>query len=187
MRLTGCPLRCSYCDTSYAFHGGQRLAIGEILSQVARFRVRHVCVTGGEPLAQPACHALLTVLCDSGYQVSLETGGALDIGRVDARVSIVLDLKTPASGESGRNRWENLPLLKASDQLKLVICDREDYEWSVQILREHALADRCEVLFSPAWQTLPARELAEWILADQLPVRFQVQLHKYLWGDAPGH
>ncbi len=187
VRLTGCPLRCSYCDTSYAFHGGRRLAIGEILRQVATFGVRHVCVTGGEPLAQPACHELLTILCDTGYQVSLETGGALDIGRVDARVSIVLDLKTPASGESGRNRWENLPLLKPSDQLKLVICDRGDYEWSGQILREHALADRCEVLFSPAWQTLPARELAEWILADQLPVRFQVQLHKYLWGDAPGH
>ncbi len=187
VRLTGCPLRCVYCDTAYAFHGGQRAGIDEILSRVAGFEVRHVCVTGGEPLAQPACHDLLAVLCDAGYQVSLETSGALDIAAVDRRVSVVLDLKTPASGEAGRNLWSNLAHLKPEDQVKFVICDRADYEWAREALREHALASRCEVLFSPAWEQQPARELAEWILADRLPVRFQVQLHKYLWGDEAGH
>ena len=187
MRLTGCPLRCAYCDTAYAFHGGQRTSIDEILAQVAGFEVRHVCVTGGEPLAQPACHDLLAALCDAGYQVSLETSGALDIAAVDRRVAVVLDLKTPASGEAARNLWDNLPHLKPEDQVKFVICDRADYEWARDRCGEHALAARCEVLFSPAWEQQPARELAEWILADRLPVRFQVQLHKYLWGDAPGH
>jgi 7-carboxy-7-deazaguanine synthase len=187
VRLTGCPLRCVYCDTAYAFHGGQRTSIEEILGKVAGFEVRHVCVTGGEPLAQPACHDLLEALCDAGYQVSLETSGALDISAVDRRVAVVLDLKTPASGELARNLWDNLAHLKREDQVKFVICNRADYEWARAALSEHALAARCEVLFSPAWEQQPARELAEWILADRLPVRFQVQLHKYLWGDAAGH
>lgn len=187
VRLTGCPLRCTYCDTAYAFHGGQRMTIDEVLEKVAGFGVRHACVTGGEPLAQPACHALLAALCDAGYQVSLETSGALDISAVDARVVVVMDLKTPASGEEARNLWANVPRLKPDDQVKFVICSRADYEWAREVLREHSLPSRCEVLFSPAWGRQPARELAEWILADQLPVRFQVQLHKYLWGDAAGH
>jgi len=187
VRLTGCPLRCVYCDTAYAFHGGQKTGIDEILEKVAGFEVRHVCVTGGEPLAQPACHDLLGALCDAGYHVSLETSGALDISEVDRRVAVVLDLKTPASGEVARNLWANLAHLKREDQVKFVICNRTDYEWARETLREHALAARCEVLFSPAWEQQPARELAEWILADRLPVRFQVQLHKYLWGDAAGH
>ena len=187
VRLTGCPLRCAYCDTAYAFHGGQRFGIPEILSQVAAFGARHVCVTGGEPLAQPGCLDLLTALCDAGYGVSLETSGALDIAPVDQRVAVVLDLKTPASGETARNLWANLPLLKPADQIKFVICDRGDYDWACERLREHRLETRCEVLFSPAWEQQPARELAEWILADRLPVRFQVQLHKYLWGNVPGH
>ena len=187
VRLTGCPLRCVYCDTAYAFHGGQRFSIPEILSQVAAFGARQVCVTGGEPLAQPGCLDLLTALCDAGYGVSLETSGALDIAPVDQRVAVVLDLKTPASGETARNLWANLPLLKPADQVKFVICDRGDYDWARERLREHRLETRCEVLFSPAWEQQPARELAEWILADRLPVRFQVQLHKYLWGNVPGH
>lgn len=187
VRLTGCPLRCVYCDTAYAFHGGQKTGIDEILEKVAGFDVRHVCVTGGEPLAQPACHDLLGALCDAGYQVSLETSGALDISAVDQRVAVVLDLKTPASGEVARNLWANVVHLKREDQVKFVICNRTDYEWARETLRQHALAARCEVLFSPAWEQQPARELAEWILADRLPVRFQVQLHKYLWGDAAGH
>lgn len=187
VRLTGCPLRCAYCDTAYAFHGGHKASIEEILAKVAGYQVRHVCVTGGEPLAQPACHDLLAALCDAGYQVSLETSGALDISAVDRRVVVVLDLKTPASGELARNLWANLAHLKREDQVKFVICARADYEWARETLREHALAARCEVLFSPAWEQQPARELAEWILADRLPVRFQVQLHKYLWGDAAGH
>lgn len=186
VRLTGCPLRCAYCDTAYAFHGGERTSIEEILAKVAGFEVRHVCVTGGEPLAQPACHDLLAALCDAGYQVSLETSGALDISAVDRRVAVVLDLKTPASGELARNLWGNLAHLKGEDQVKFVICNRTDYEWARDTLGEHGLAARCEVLFSPAWEQQPARELAEWILADRLPVRFQVQLHKYLWGNAAG-
>lgn len=187
VRLTGCPLRCTYCDTAYAFHGGQRMELDAILDQVAGFQVRHVCVTGGEPLAQPGCLALLTALCDAGYQVSLETSGALDISGVDPRVLVVLDLKTPASGEEHRNRFQNLPLLKSHDQVKFVICSREDYDWARSLLEQQGLAGRCEVLFSPAWGRQDARELAEWILADHLPVRFQVQIHKYLWGDQPGH
>jgi 7-carboxy-7-deazaguanine synthase len=187
VRLTGCPLRCVYCDTAYAFHGGRRVTVEEILAQVATFEVRHVCVTGGEPLAQPGSLDLMTALCDAGYQVSLETSGALDVAAVDPRVAVVLDLKTPASGEVERNLWSNLPHLKREDQVKFVICNRADYEWARDCLREQGLAARCEVLFSPAWGQLPARDLAEWILADHLPVRFQVQLHKYLWGDAPGH
>ncbi|MEZ5564889.1 MAG: 7-carboxy-7-deazaguanine synthase QueE [Gammaproteobacteria bacterium] len=187
VRLTGCPLRCAYCDTAYAFHGGTRHSVDDILAQVARFGTRHVCVTGGEPLAQPGCLALLTALGDAGYSVSLETSGAVDIAAVDPRVMVVLDLKTPGSGESHRNLMSNLLHLKPDDQVKFVICDRKDYEWARQQLGDQALTGRCEVLFSPAWEQQPARELAEWILADQLPVRFQVQLHKYLWGDTPGH
>ncbi|MBM4222022.1 MAG: 7-carboxy-7-deazaguanine synthase QueE [Gammaproteobacteria bacterium] len=187
IRLTGCPLRCVYCDTSHAFQGGNRLDIAEKLERVAAFSVRHVCVTGGEPLAQPACIELLGALCDSGYTVSLETSGALDISAVDSRVMVVLDIKTPDSGECGRNLWANISRLKREDQVKFVICSRADYDWSRSVLAERRLEQLCEVLFSPSWGQLPARDLAEWVLADRLPVRFQLQLHKYLWGDAPGH
>jgi 7-carboxy-7-deazaguanine synthase len=187
VRLTGCPLRCVYCDTSYAFQGGSRRTVPEVLEQISAFRVRHVCVTGGEPLAQPACLELLGALCDAGYAVSLETSVALDIAAVDSRVMVVLDIKTPDSGESERNLWANLARLKREDQIKFVICSRSDYDWSKSVLAERQLEQRCEVLFSPSWGQLPARDLAEWVLADRLPVRFQLQLHKYLWGDAPGH
>ena len=186
VRLTGCPLRCTYCDTAYAFHGGQWHDIDAIVAEVAAFGVRHVCVTGGEPLAQKRCLVLLARLCDAGFDVSLETSGAIDIADVDPRVSRVVDLKTPASGEMHRNRLENLPLLTPHDQLKFVVCDRADYEWARAMVADHALHERCEVLFSPSAQQLPARELAEWIIEDRLPVRFQMQLHKVLWGDQPG-
>jgi 7-carboxy-7-deazaguanine synthase len=186
VRLTGCPLRCQYCDTAYAFVGGQWWDIDAILAEVAKHGVRHVCVTGGEPLAQKRCLALLEKLCDAGYSVSLETSGALDIGAVDPRVSRVVDLKTPGSMEQERNRLENLPLLTARDQVKFVVCSRADYEWARGMLAEHALASRCEVLFSPSFDEVAPRELAEWILEDKLPVRFQMQLHKQLWGDARG-
>ena len=188
VRLTGCPLRCGYCDTAYAFHGGIRLTLDEILEQVAGYETRHVCVTGGEPLAQPRCKELLTRLCDEGYEVLLETSGALPIDGVDPRVCIVLDLKTPGSGETERNLWANLGRLKPDDQIKFVICDRADYEWASAKLTEHDLTEKCPVLFSPVWgDDVFARSLAEWILADRLDVRFQVQLHKILWGDRPGH
>lgn len=186
IRLTGCPLRCHYCDTAYAFHGGEWWRIEDILAEVVRHGVRHVCVTGGEPLAQKRCIDLLARLCDAGYDVSLETSGALDISTVDARVSRVLDLKTPGSGEDARNRWENLPLLTARDQVKFIICDRNDYEWAKVVVDEHRISERCEVLFSPSKSELAARELADWIVADRLPVRFQMQLHKLLWNDEPG-
>jgi 7-carboxy-7-deazaguanine synthase len=186
VRLTGCPLRCQYCDTAYAFVGGQWWDIDAIVAEVAKHGVRHVCVTGGEPLAQKRCLALLEKLCDAGYAVSLETSGALDIGAVDARVSRVVDLKTPGSMEQERNRLENLPLLTARDQVKFVVCSRADYEWARGMLAEHRLADRCEVLFSPSFDEVRPRELAEWILEDRLPVRFQLQLHKQLWGDEKG-
>ncbi|HBD19656.1 MAG TPA: 7-carboxy-7-deazaguanine synthase QueE [Arenimonas sp.] len=186
VRLTGCPLRCQYCDTAYAFHGGDWWDIDAILAEVAKHGVRHVCVTGGEPLAQKRCLALLERLCDAGYEVSLETSGALDIAGVDPRVSRVMDLKTPGSKEAHRNRLENLLLLTAHDQLKFVICDRADYDWAKDMLATHALDKRCEVLFSPSQGQLAPRELAEWIIADRLPVRFQLQLHKVLWGDQPG-
>jgi len=187
VRLTGCPLRCGYCDTAYAFHGGQRMKIADVLARILEYQVRHVCVTGGEPLAQPACLDLLKALCDAGYSVSLETSGALDIAAVDRRVARVLDLKTPGSGECSRNLWSNLAHLKDDDQIKFVICNRADYDWAREQLRQHELAGICEVLFSPAWDEQPARELADWILADRLPVRLQVQLHKFLWGNVPGH
>lgn len=186
VRLTGCPLRCQYCDTAYAFHGGEWWDIDAILAEVAKHGARHVCVTGGEPLSQKRCLGLLEKLCDAGYEVSLETSGAIDIAGVDPRVSRVVDLKTPASLEMHRNRLENIPLLTAHDQVKFVVCDRADYDWARGMLAEHALVDRCEVLFSPSFGQVPPRELAEWILADKLPVRFQMQLHKQLWGDAQG-
>lgn len=186
VRLTGCPLRCVYCDTAYAFFGGEWRDIDAIVDEVVGHGVRHVCVTGGEPLAQKRCLDLLRRLCDTGLVVSLETSGAIDIAGVDARVSRVLDVKTPASGEVERNRWENLPLLTAHDQVKFVICDRADYEWSKRIVAEHCLHARCDVLFSPSKEQVAARDLAEWIVEDRLPVKFQLQLHKILWGDAPG-
>ena len=186
VRLTGCPLRCGYCDTAYAFHGGAWWEIDAILDEVAKHGARHVCVTGGEPLAQKRCIELLARLCDAGYEVSLETSGALDIGAVDPRVSRVMDLKTPGSGEQARNRLDNIPLLTAHDQLKFVLCDRTDYDWALAMLREHDLPARCDVLFSPSYGQLQARELAEWMLADRAPARFQLQLHKLLWGEEQG-
>ncbi len=186
VRLTGCPLRCSYCDTAYAFKGGETLTLAAILEQVAGFRTRHVTVTGGEPLAQKGCLALLTALCDAGYEVSLETSGALDISDVDARAIRVMDLKTPSSGECERNRYDNIEQLLPHDQLKFVIADQADYAWSREQLLRHDLAARCEVLFSPVADRLAPATLADWILRDCLPVRFQIQLHKYLWGDEAG-
>ncbi len=186
VRLTGCPLRCTYCDTAYAFHGGEWRDIDAILDEVAGHGVRHVCVTGGEPLAQKRCIGLLRRLCDAGYVVSLETSGAIDIAAVDPRVSRVLDIKTPGSGEEARNLWSNLPLLTAHDQVKFVICSRADYDWARGVVAEHALHERCDVLFSPSKSEVGARELADWIVADRLPVRFQMQLHKILWNDEPG-
>ncbi len=186
VRLTGCPLRCQYCDTEYAFHVGEWYDIDDIVEQARSFEARHVCVTGGEPLAQPNCLKLLTRLCDAGFNVSLETSGAMTIADVDPRVSRVVDVKTPGSNEAARNRVENFPLLTAHDQVKFVICSRDDYEWSKAYLREHGLTDRCQVLFSPSYQQVAPTSLAEWILADRLPVRFQLQLHKILWGDVPG-
>jgi 7-carboxy-7-deazaguanine synthase len=186
VRLTGCPLRCQYCDTAYAFHGGEWRDIDAILAEVAGYGVRHVCVTGGEPLAQKRCITLLQRLCDAGYDVSLETSGAIDIADVDPRVSRVLDIKTPGSMEVVRNRWENLPLLTARDQVKFVICDRADFDWARDIVAEHRLADTCDVLFSPSYTQVAPRELADWIVAERLPVRYQMQLHKLLWNDEPG-
>ena len=186
VRLTGCPLRCSYCDTEYAFHGGQWHEQADVLATVASHAVRHVCVTGGEPLAQKACIPLLAALCDAGYTVSLETSGAIDVSAVDPRVVKILDIKTPASKEEARNRWANLPLLQAHDQIKFVICDRADYDWAKGIVAEHRLTERHTVLFSPSATQLPARELADWIVADRLNVRFQMQLHKILWGGEAG-
>lgn len=188
VRLTGCPLRCQYCDTAYAFSGGEIMTLEEILAQVAGYRPRYVCVTGGEPLAQPNCIALLTALCDAGYEVSLETSGALDIAPVDVRVSRVVDLKTPGSAEVGRNRYENMAELTRNDQVKFVVCSREDYDWAVSKIIEYRLDARVgEVLMSPSHKELDARTLADWIVVDNLPVRMQLQLHKYLWNDEPGH
>ena len=186
VRLTGCPLRCQYCDTAYAFHGGEWWELPAILARVREYSTRHVCVTGGEPLAQKGCTALLTALCDAGHRVSLETSGAMALADVDARVVKVVDIKTPGSGEERRNRYEELPRLTPHDLVKFVICDRHDYEWSRAKLAELALPQGCTVLFSPSHEQLAARELADWILADRLPVRFQIQLHKYLWGNVPG-
>ena len=187
VRLTGCPLRCVWCDTEYAFHGGGWQSIDAILAEVAGHGARHVCVTGGEPLAQKRCHRLLERLCDAGYEVSLETSGALDVATVDPRVRKVMDLKAPDSGESARNLWSNLDHLLPHDQVKIVVASRTDYEWARGVVAEHALDRRCMVLFSPVHGQVEPRELAEWIIEDRLPVRFQLQLHKLLWNDAPGH
>jgi 7-carboxy-7-deazaguanine synthase len=186
VRLTGCPLRCQFCDTAYAFQGGEWMSLDEVLARVAGWSPRHVCVTGGEPLAQKACLPLLKSLCDAGYRVSLETSGALPIGEVDARVTRVVDVKTPGSREEAHNRYQDLPLLRSDEQVKFVICDRHDYDWARAKLDELGLAGACTVLFSPSAEQLPARDLADWILADRLPVRFQLQLHKVLWGNVPG-
>lgn len=195
IRLTGCPLRCRWCDTAYAFSGGEPLAIPAILERVAAFGCPTVCVTGGEPLAQPNCLPLLTALCDAGYSVSLETSGALDIAAVDPRVSRIVDLKAPDSGEAEKNRWENLDDLRPTDELKFVLASRDDYEWAKAVLAGRheksapagrRLAGMCPVLFSPVWDTLPPAQLAGWILEDRLPVRFQLQLHKMLWGTERG-
>ncbi|WP_073266225.1 7-carboxy-7-deazaguanine synthase QueE [Phytopseudomonas punonensis] len=188
VRLTGCPLRCQYCDTAYAFSGGELLSLETILERVASYRPRYICVTGGEPLAQPNCIPLLEKLCDAGYEVSLETSGALDVSAVDPRVSKVVDLKTPGSAEMGRNRYENIEHLQPHDQVKFVICSREDYDWSVSKVIQYGLAERVdEVLFSPSHGQVSGRQLAEWVIADNLPVRMQLQLHKILWNDEPGH
>lgn len=186
IRLTGCPLRCVYCDTTYAFTGGSKMDINAILDQVKQYPTLYVTVTGGEPLAQPACIELMSKLADHGYQVSLETSGALDVSKVDPRVVKVMDLKTPSSGELSKNLYQNIDHLTANDQVKFVIGSDEDYQWSKQILTEYTLADRCQILFSPVMGQQNPTELAEKILADYLPVRFQIQLHKLLWDDAQG-
>ena len=186
VRLTGCPLRCNYCDTTYAFTGGKTMTLDAILTEVANHGAHYVTVTGGEPLAQKNCLPLLQALCDAGYAVSLETGGALDVSGVDARVVKVLDIKTPASGEMEKNLWGNLEHLNQHDEIKFVLCDEADYQWAKQVLAERKLAQRCEVLFSPAQGQITARDVAEWILRDHLPVRLQVQLHKLLWGNEVG-
>ena len=186
VRLTGCPLRCGYCDTAYAFHGGTKMEISDIVAEVKRYHPRYVTVTGGEPLAQGACRQLLTALCDLDVEVSLETSGAMDISDIDPRVVRVMDLKTPASGELAKNRYSNVELLNKHDQVKFVICNREDYDWARTQLTSWDLANRCEVLFSPVHGDLTPTDLAEWIIEDNLPVRMQIQLHKYLCDDAQG-
>ena len=187
VRLTGCPLRCQYCDTAYAFSGGEIREIDEVCDTVASYQCHYVCVTGGEPLAQPGCLDLLKKLCDAGYSVSLETSGARDISNVDQRVMVVMDLKTPDSLESAKNLLTNLDYLKAEDQIKFVLCSRNDYEWACTIINEYRLSERVQLLFSPSWNQLNPTDLANWIVQDKLPVRFQLQLHKILWNDAPGH
>lgn len=186
VRLTGCPLRCGYCDTAYAFSGGEWQTIDAILEKIRHYGAHYVCVTGGEPLAQKFCLELLEKLCDADYSVSLETSGAMDICDVDARVVRIMDIKTPASGESAKNLFSNIDCLTAHDEVKFVICDRADYVWACDVLKQYQLADRCNVLFSPSYKTLPPQDLAEWILHDQLPVRLQIQLHKFLWGEKQG-
>lgn len=186
VRLTGCPLRCLWCDTDYAFRGGETLGLRAILDDVSAHALHYVCVTGGEPLSQPACLALLTALCEAGYSVSLETSGALDIGGVDPRVSRIVDLKPPGSGEAERNRIENIALLNAHDEIKIVLADEADYQWARQQIAAHRLAERCPVLLSPVANRLDPTRLAEWIVRDRLPVRFQLQLHKLLWKEARG-
>lgn len=186
IRLTGCPLRCQYCDTAYAFHGGEWVTIDAILAETEALGARHVCVTGGEPLAQPNAIPLITRLCDAGFAVSVETAGAIDIRPVDSRASRVVDIKTPGSGEAARNRWDNIEVLTDHDQLKFVICSREDYEWARDIVRQLSVPASCRIWFSPSHGQVNTRALAEWIVEDRLPVRFQLQLHKLLWGDEPG-
>jgi len=186
IRLTGCPLRCRWCDTPYSFQGGETVTLNSLLARVADYGVATVCVTGGEPLAQKSCPALLTALCDAGYSVSLETSGALDVSGVDARVSRIVDIKPPGSGEEARNRWENIAHLPSRDEIKFVLADRADYDWPREVMRAQKLATLCPVLLSPVQGELPPAQLAEWVLADRLPVRMQVQLHKILWGNTPG-
>lgn len=186
VRLTGCPMRCVYCDTEYAFTGGGNMTLDEIMDKVASHGTRYVTVTGGEPLAQKACFTLLNMLCDAGYEVSLETGGAIDTSDVDPRVAVILDVKTPGSGEMANNVWTNLERLKPSDEVKFVLCDRADYDWAKQIMAERGISNRCSVLFSPVYGQVDPTALADWILQDKLPVRMQVQLHKILWGETPG-
>jgi len=186
VRLTGCPLRCVYCDTAYAFSGGEWMDIVSIIDKIKQYKTSHVTVTGGEPLAQKNCADLLKKLCDLGYDVSLETSGAILVDNVDKRVIKILDVKTPASAEDSKNRFENFAFLNADDQLKFVICDENDYLWSKQIIAQYQLDDKCEILFSPCHGQLKATTLADWVLRDQLNVRFQFQLHKHLWGDKPG-
>jgi len=186
VRLTGCPLRCGYCDTEYAFHGGKTQTFDEILSQVASYRTKYVCVTGGEPLAQKGCLQLLTMLCDLGYNVSIETSGAMDISGVDKRVSVIMDIKTPGSGEVSKNLWANIEYLKAQDEIKFVLVDETDYAWAKQVLEQYPILEKCPVLFSPGYHTFKAQDLAALLLADHLPVRMQVQLHKILWGEKAG-
>ena len=186
VRLTGCPLRCNYCDSAHAFTGGKAMSVTEVLAAVAQYGAHYVTVTGGEPLAQKACLVLLRALCDAGYAVSLETSGALDVSGVDARVLKVVDIKTPGSGEVEKNLWSNLAHLAKTDEIKFVLADEADYQWAKQVLQEHDLPQRCAVLFSPVQDALAPRDLAEWILRDRLPVRMQVQLHKILWGNEVG-
>ncbi len=186
IRLTGCPLRCSYCDTEYAFYGGTSMAIASICEKTASYNTPYVTVTGGEPLAQKQCLSLLEVLCDQGYDVSLETGGALDVSTIDARVSRILDIKTPGSGEAHRVLWTNLEHLNNEDEIKFVLCDEGDYSWAKELVLEKALDKLCVVLFSPVYAKLPPEKLAEWILRDKLPVRLQLQMHKILWGEVAG-
>jgi len=186
IRLTGCPLRCQYCDTSYAFYGGEVMLFEDIIHQVTKFNCKDVCVTGGEPLAQANSKNLLKDLADLNFQVSLETGGSISLKEVDERVKIIMDIKTPDSGEATKNRWENLELLKQTDELKIVICSREDYQWSKEIIEQYKISEKCPILFSPCAESIDPRDLAEWILTDQLPIRFQMQIHKILWDNQPG-
>ena len=186
IRLTGCPLRCQYCDTSYAFYGGETMLFEDIIHQVIKFNCKDVCVTGGEPLAQSGSKKLLKDLVDLDFHVSLETGGSISLEGIDERVKIIMDIKTPDSDESTKNRWENIGELKKSDELKFVICSREDYQWSKAIIEKYKINEICQVLFSPCSELLDPRDLAEWILADQLPIRFQIQIHKILWNNQPG-
>ena len=187
IRLTGCPLRCHYCDTAYAFNGGNLITIEELIAQTKAFQCAHVCVTGGEPLAQPGCIRLLKELCDAGLNVSLETSGARSIEAVDSRVMIVMDLKSPGSGECDKNMMSNISYLKKTDQIKFVLCNRQDYDWACQAIQEHQLDQKTQLLFSPSWNELNPTSLANWIIEDKLNVRFQIQLHKILWNDSPGH
>ena len=186
IRLSGCPMRCHYCDTAYAFQGGVMMDINEIMETIKKYDTHYVTVTGGEPLAQKEVLSLLKVLADRNYEVSLETGGGISIKEVDPRIKIILDIKTPESGEEKKNHWENLNLIHAKDEIKFVLCSREDYDWAKKILDQYQLTERCHVLFSPVYQKLNANDLGNWILQDQLPVRLQIQLHKLLWGEKPG-
>lgn len=186
IRLSGCPMRCHYCDTAYAFQGGSMMTVDEIMETIKKYDTRYVTVTGGEPLAQKEVLSLLKVLADQNYEVSLETGGGLSIKEVDPRIKIILDIKTPESGEEKKNYWDNLNLIHSKDEIKFVLCSREDYDWAKKILHQYKLTEKCDVLFSPVYQKLNTTDLGNWILEDQLPVRMQIQLHKLLWGEKPG-